>query len=331
MFCKDFSVGIAGLSFQSFGIMNNINQSDFRRLDLNLLLVFHALLQERSVTRAANRLFLGQPALSGALKRLRAAFGDELFVRTSHGMTPTPRAIELSRAIEPLLLSLQQALHSKPAFDPATAERVFRIGLSDALEIALMPPLMQRLSAEAPGIRLIARAADRTTARDLLDAAEIELALGVFTECAAWHRQRALFDWNFVCVYNPALVKARGKHLTLKEYLSHPHLLTSFGADLSGLVDELLQRKGLARRVVFSSRNFATSPFIVRQMAAITTVPTFAAGSWRDALGLAVSPLPFDSPGYAVSAMWPSVRDADPGLQWLIGLLTGTFGGKAFA
>ncbi|MDH6167505.1 LysR family transcriptional activator of mexEF-oprN operon [Variovorax boronicumulans] len=308
--------------------MDNINESDFRRLDLNLLLVFHALLHERSVTRAAQRLFIGQPALSGALKRLRAALGDELFVRTSHGMTPTPRALALARVIEPLLLSLQQALHAKPVFDPAKAERVFRIGLSDALEVALMPQLMQRLAVEAPGVRLIARAADRVSAPGMLDAAEIELAVGVFTDCATWHRQRALFDWHFVCVYNPALVKVRGKRVTLKEYLRHPHLLTSFSADLSGLVDELLREQGLARQVVFSSRNFATNPFIVRQMAAITTVPTFAAATWRDALGLAVSPLPFDTPSYAVSLLWAAAHDADLGLQWLLSLMDEVFGGK---
>lgn len=308
--------------------MDNINESDFRRLDLNLLLVFHALLHERSVTRAAQRLFIGQPALSGALKRLRAALGDTLFVRTSHGMTPTPRALELARVIEPLLLSLQQALHAKPVFDPARAERVFRIGLSDALEVALMPRLMQRLAAEAPGVRLIARAADRTTAPGMLDAAEIELAVGVFIDCAAWHRQRALFDWHFVCVYNPELVKSRSRRLTLKEYLRHPHLLTSFSADLSGLVDDLLREQGLARQVVFSSRNFATSPFIVRQMPAITTVPTFAAATWRDALGLAVSPLPFETPRYAVSLLWAAAHDGDLGLRWLVSLMGEVFGGK---
>ncbi|SFQ26641.1 LysR family transcriptional regulator [Variovorax sp. 770b2] len=308
--------------------MYNINEIDFRRLDLNLLLVFHALLHERSVTRAARRLFIGQPALSGALKRLRVALGDELFVRTSHGMTPTPRALELARVIEPLLLSLQQALHAKPAFDPAKAERVFRIGLSDALEVALMPQLMQRLAAEAPGVRLIARPADRANAPGMLDAAEIELAAGVFIDCATWHRQRALFDWHFVCVYNPDLVKVRGKRMTLKEYLRHPHLLTSFSADLSGLVDELLRAQGLARQVVFSSRNFATSPFIVRQMPSITTVPTFAAATWRDALGLAVSPLPFDSPSYQVSLLWTAAHDGDLGLQWLISLMHAVFAGK---
>jgi len=166
--------------------MVDIIETDFRNLDLNLLLVFHALLKERNVTRAAQRLFVGQPALSGALKRLRAAFDDELFVRTSHGMEPTPRALELARAIDPLLLSLQQAFHKRPSFDPATTERVFRVGLSDALEVAVMPGLMQRLSAVAPGVRLITHLTDRTRASTMLDAGELELAVGVFLEVPAW-------------------------------------------------------------------------------------------------------------------------------------------------
>ena len=126
-------------------------------------------------------------------------------------------------------------------------------------------------------------------------------------------------------------MKLRGGKITLAEYLRHPHLLTSFSADLSGLVDDLLREKGHTRKVVFSSRNFATSPFIVRQMPAITTVPTFAAATWRDALGLAVSPLPFETPAYEVSVLWAAAHDADPALQWLIGLVADAFGGKPVA
>lgn len=113
--------------------MTIIIENDFRHFDLNLLLTFRALFEERSVTRAAQRLFLGQPAVSGALKRLREAFGDELFVRTARGIAPTPRALELMRQIEPFLQSLHQVLTQPPVFDPASAQRVFRIGLSDSL------------------------------------------------------------------------------------------------------------------------------------------------------------------------------------------------------
>ena len=299
--------------------MMDINERDFRGLDLNLLLVLHALLKERNVTRAASRLFVGQPAVSGALKRLRHAFGDDLFVRTSHGMEPTPRALELAAAVGPLLGSLQQALAARPSFDPSTSERVFRIGLSDALEVALMPALMQRLAQTAPKARVISRVSDRPRSAALLDSGEVELAVGVLQDVPTWQRRRSLFDWTFVCVFNPQQVRVRAKRgITLAEYLRYPHVITSFDASLSGFIDDRLKERGLARRVVFSSPHFATSPLIVRQMPAITTVPTFIAATWRDALGLSVSPVPIDVPTYAVEASWTAANDGDAGLQWLI-------------
>ena len=308
----------------------NIIERDFRGVDLNLLLVFHALALERSVTRAARRLLIGQPAVSGALKRLRSTFADELFVRTSHGMKPTPRALELARCIDPLLLSLQQALKDKPGFDPSTAKRVFRVGLTDALEVALMPELMRRLAKIAPGVGLISRSTDAPRVSSMLDASEIELAVGVFRERAAWQRSRALFHWRFVCVFNPRLVKAHGKKLSMAQYLRYPHVLTSFTADLRGFIDEQLEKMGLERRVIFSSPNFATSPFIVQQMPAMTTVPTFIAGAWRDALDLEVRPLPFPVPEFEVTLLWTAANDGDAGLSWLISLFAETFTRKEF-
>ncbi|NML31362.1 LysR family transcriptional regulator [Paraburkholderia antibiotica] len=297
--------------------MDNIIENDFRRFDLNLLLTFRALLQERSVTRAAQRLFLGQPAVSGALKRLRETFGDELFVRTPQGMTPTPRALELARQIEPFLQSLHQALTQPPGFDPAHAQRVFRIGLSDSLEVLLMPEIMARLADKAPGVKLIARATDSTRAAAMLDEGAIELALGVFRECVPWQRRFPLFSWRFVSVYNPSLVRTRRKRLSMDEFLRHRHILTSFSAGLHGFIDERLEMQGVEREVVFSSSNFATSPFIVQRTAAIATVPDFIGRVWRDTLGLALSPLPFDVPGYEVSSMWAAAHDQDQGLAWL--------------
>jgi LysR family transcriptional regulator, mexEF-oprN operon transcriptional activator len=324
------SLGRKALSLKSFESMIDITGTDFRNFDLNLLLVFHALMRERSVTRAARRLFIGQPALSGALKRLRLAFADELFVRTSHGMEPTPRAIELARAIDPLLVMLQQAFHQRPSFDPVAAERVFRIGLSDALEVALMPEVMRRIASLAPGVRLISHLTDGRRASDMLDAGEIELAVGVFLEAPSWQRRRALFDWTFVCIYNPQQVKVTGATLSMEQYLAYPHLLTSFNADLHGFIDDQLEKLGHTRRVVLSSRNFATSPLIIRQMEAFTTVPTFVAGAWREALGLSVSKLPFDVPTHVVSLMWTNLNDADAGLAWLMTQFVALFSGKAF-
>jgi len=297
--------------------MPDIIENDFRNFDLNLLLTFRALLEERSVTRAAQRLFLGQPAVSGALKRLREAFNDPLFVRTSRGITPTLRALELARQIEPFLQSLHQVLTQPPVFDPASAQRVFRIGLSDSLEVLVTPEIMDRLTVAAPGVKLIARQTDSTRAAAMLDEGEIELAIGVFGDCAPWHRRRPLFQWRFVSVFNPRLVKTRRKRLSMEEFLRHRHVLTSFNASLQGFIDERLEMQGLKRDVVFSSANFATSPFIVRRTPAIATVPDFIGRVWRDALDLTMSPLPFEVPGYEVSLMWAAARDQDPGLAWL--------------
>jgi LysR family transcriptional activator of mexEF-oprN operon len=123
-----------------------------------------------------------------------------------------------------------------------------------------------------------------------------------------------------VCVFNPQLVKVK-RQLSLAQYLRYPHVITSFSADLRGFIDEQLEKRGLHRRVVFSSPNFATSPFIVQRMPALTTVPTFIAAAWRDALGLEVRPLPFPVPEFQVSLLWTAANEADAGLRWLRSVL----------
>ncbi|RQP23174.1 LysR family transcriptional regulator [Piscinibacter terrae] len=308
--------------------MQTIDERDFRKLDLNLLVVFIALLRERNVTRAAQRLFVGQPALSASLKRLREAFGDPLFVRTSHGMTPTPRALALGAAITPFLAGVRDALKHSATFDAAGSDRVFHVGLSDSLEIALMPALMQRLGKAAPGVRLVAHASDRRTSGAQLDAGEIELAIGVIHDVAPWQRLQPLFDWSFVCLFDARALGVRARRITLGQYLKHPHVITSFSAGLSGIVDEELQRLGHERHVVYSSPHFATSPYLVRTLPAITTVPEYIAASWRDTHGLTLSPLPFELPSYSVSLAWASAHDADPGLQWLRGQIEALFAAR---
>lgn len=306
--------------------MNNIITSDLRGLDLNLLLVFQALLEERSVTMVAKRLFLGQPAVSGALKRLRAAFSDELFIRTPKGMAPTARAFQLGESVQPLLRSLGQQLRNKSMFVPSTSDRVFRVGLSDSLEVVLMPQIVARIAEFAPGTKIISRFTDVKRVEAMLDAGEVELSIGVYPKCASWQRTKTLFRWDFVCIYNSRLVKTRRKKVSLEEYLRFPHVLTSFNADLRGGTDSRLDKLGVSRRVIFSSPGFATSPFIVQKIAAFATVPTFIAGEWRDALGLSVSPLPFAGPTFNVSLRWTAANDEDTGLAWLRSLFVEIYG-----
>ncbi|KRE97856.1 LysR family transcriptional regulator [Frateuria sp. Soil773] len=303
--------------------MDNIIERDLRRLDLNLLPVFHALMQERHVTRAAERLYLGQPAVSGALKRLRAAFGDPLFVRGRAGMEPTPRALELARQVDALLQGLHGALTANRPFEPQASSRVFRIGSSEAVGAALFPRLVRHLASEAPGVRLVTLDTDRHRVAAMLERNEIELALGMHDEGPGWLRQRPLFEWRFVCLYNAALIRPRRTKLDLREFLRHPHLLTSFKGELHGYIDEELAALGHARRVLFANPHFATNPFIVRDTAALVTVPDYIARIWSRDLGLAISPLPFPLPAHRVSATWKASMDGDAGLRWLVGTVAG--------
>jgi LysR family transcriptional activator of mexEF-oprN operon len=212
---------------KSIDFMINIIESDFRRLDLNLLLVFSALLRERSVTKAAQRLHVGQPALSASLARLRDFLGDELFVRTAAGMEPTARAEQLGIALKPLLEGLVQALLEPPVFEAAQSERTFTLGMSDILELALAPGLLALTTAEVPGVRLSLRAADQYDAPARLDAGELDLAIGTIEGTAARQRMLRLYEERFLCHYDPRRVHA-STPITLDEYLAVPHLLTSF-------------------------------------------------------------------------------------------------------
>lgn len=311
---------LGGLLFQLLIVMTSIIENDLRRFDLNLLLVFHALMKERHVTRAAERLFLGQPAVSGALKRLRAAFGDELFVRSRSGMEPTPRALELSRQIDTLLIGLHESMRVGQPFDARNSDRTFRVGVSEAIAVTLFPALFNKLAVEAPGVKLISLDTDCHRVSSMFERNEIEVAFGVFNECAPWQQQCALLDWRFVCLYNPALIRTRGETVSMREFLAHPHALTSFKGELRGFIDERLEALGKQRRVIFSNPHFATLPFIARDNPVFVTVPDYIARIWSRSLGLRISTLPFDTPTHQISALWKTAHQGDRGLRWLIGL-----------
>jgi Transcriptional regulator len=151
--------------------MQPINENDFSRIDLNLVIVLLVMFEVRSVTLAANRLYLGQPAVSAALKRLREMFNDALFVRTSQGMTPTPRAEQLVQQFAPLMQDLHRVIFTPQAFNPLQDSHTFRIGMSDWLEQWLMPDLLVELARSAPNIDINVVAADPWQAIPLIGAA----------------------------------------------------------------------------------------------------------------------------------------------------------------
>ncbi len=174
--------------------MTSIDHANLSRLDLNLLVAFDALLTERSVTRAAARIGLGQSAMSHNLARLRTLFGDELLTRGAEGMRPTPRALALADPVRVTLSQIQAAVLQREAFDPSTADRTFRIGLADSIEVAVIPSLLARLSAVAPAVSLRLRPIDRITILEELDTGKLDLGIGVFDQGQIHHKRRALYS-----------------------------------------------------------------------------------------------------------------------------------------
>ena len=302
----------------------NIDEAKFRRLDLNLLLVFSAMLRERSVTRAASKLFLGQPAVSAALSRLREATGDKLFVRGASGMEPTARALQLAEQLKPALESIEAAFFRPSDFDPATAEHTFRIRLSDSLEIALFPPLMERLHETAPGLRFSFRGWSSKQAREELDDGLIDLAIGVFDSDVPRYSRISLGVETFATIYNPALVPIEPP-LTLDDYVKYPHLLTSFSGDMTGIIDEMLDKAGgLKRTVLLSTPRFLGLPYYLQAAPYLASMPLAVAKLFARDFGLAISPTPLPVDSIEISVLWHARSDSDAALQWLIRELTRT-------
>lgn len=294
--------------------MIDIYDTEFRRADLNLLVVFAALMRERSVTRAAVALRLSQGAVSAALGRLRTLFDDELFTRTRTGVEPTPRAVELARRVEPALGLIHGAVTDGDRFDASTARRTFTLGMSDDLEAALLPPLLAATAA-LPGIRLAVRQASRNTVAGMLDRGEIDLGIAAAPAHGPEHRVAPLFTSGYSCLFDPRLLPLPTP-LSLTDYLAHPHLLVSYDGS-RGIVDDVLEARGLERRVTASTTHFAGAALHLAQVPALATVPDHAAARYAEALGLTVSEPPLPMPRYTVGSIWHGTRTAEPAHTWL--------------
>ncbi|XZN91831.1 MAG: LysR family transcriptional regulator [Microcoleus sp.] len=290
-------------------------------IDLNLLVVFDALMTERQVTRAGERIGLSQPATSNALARLRNLTQDELFVRSSGGLHPTPVAIALARQIQPALNQIQTALSPAQPFDPITSDRVFSIGMNDYVEFVLLPRLLEKLETIAPHVKIQVRAGDRQQSLALLDSGEIDLLCGLFPEQIAWHQEQLLFQEQFVCVCRrdrPSM----GDSISLQEYVSASHLLVSVQEDMVGRVDNLLAKQNLTRNIALSIPHFLVAPSILARTNLIATLAERVALEFAPSQNLKILPCPLPLKGFSVFMRWhQSTRDLVTH-AWLRALIT---------
>jgi LysR family transcriptional activator of mexEF-oprN operon len=277
-----------------------------RDLDLNLLRVFAVVAEAGSVTEAASRLYLTQPAVSAALRRLTTAVGAPLFVRQGRGLALTSRGERLRTTIHPHLQILVDAALAPAQFDPRTSDRTLRLGLSDAAEVWLLPRLLRVLATDAPGMRVIALPVQFRTVGAAL-AGGLDAAITVADVLPATIRRRPLFTGRFVCLYDPRHAKL-GK-LTERAYFAHEHVVVSYNGDLRGIVEDVRQRQ---RSIRCSVPSFANIGAIVEGSAYLATVPAMVAAQIRLVRpSLRTQELPFALGGVPTELLWPAPADDD--------------------
>lgn len=288
---------------------------DLRRIDLNLLVTLDVLLRDPSVTAAAQHLNLSQPAVSARLTRLRELFGDPLLVQRGRNLVPTPLAREIAPRLQRILAELGGVLQTGTAFDPATAERTFRIAASDDFHAAVSSRLIDLCRREAPNSRIALMTPPRDRVERMLYDGDIDLIMTIPSFTPAGAASETLYRERFVCAArrdHPALAGI----LDLDTYCRLPHLLVSpFGGGFHGHVDGILSELGRSRRVVASVSSFLIVPQILARSDLISTVPSRLTRLWAGQLAVAEPPL--EIAGYAIQAVWNPSADADKGLAWL--------------
>lgn len=286
-------------------------------LDLNLLFALDALLDEGSVTKAARRVGITQPAMSNALKRLRVALGDEVLVRAGSSMVPTPRAVELAGPVREALGTLQRALDSDSPFDPASATRTFRIASTDYAELVLLPGLVQLLRGRAPSVDLFVQPLEGDIPRSELEAGDLELAVGVFPDPPAGHVQQALFRDRFVCVVREGHPRVPRGGLDLDTYCKLDHILISPRVGGPGVVDHFLAREGRARRIALRVPHFLVAPLVVAKSDMVLTLASRVACQMAPVLGLRILQPPLELPTFTVRQIWHGRFRHDPAHRFL--------------
>ncbi len=297
---------------------------DLRNFDLNLLLVFNQLLLDKSVSVAADRLGITQPAVSNSLKRLRTALKDDLFLRTSKGMEPTPYAQHLAEPVLYALNALQSVLARRDSFDPLTSTRTFHLAMTDIGEIYFMPPLMERLSQLAPGIRMSTHRPNTGDLQNDMASGSVDLALGLQPNLQAGFFQRRLFQQRYVCVYRSGHPKARTP-MSLEMFSALEHVSVVAANTGHSEIDLLLDRAGVKRNIRLEVPHFVAVGHILHSTDMIATLPERFALRCQEPFDLVVSPHPVPLPEIAITLFWHGKYHRDPASLWLRQLIVDLF------
>lgn len=312
-----------------------LKRIDLSRVDLNLLVLFETVMEERHVARAADRLNLSPSAVSHGLGRLRRLLGDPLFLKTPRGVVPTARALELAEPIADVLARIRGVIESAAPFDPERSARRFTIGAPDAASAVFLPPLLAHLKQSAPHIgislrQLLLRQGETSPAvawRDALadlEARAMDIAIIPHTDFPARFARYTLYEEDFVIATrfgHPFLATP-----TLENYCAMPHLVVSQAGDPYGFVDILLGQRGLSRRVSLTVPNFMLALFVLANTELLGVMPRRFVMMHANKFGVASVNAPFSLGSHAMSLVVPKAALSDAGVAWLVVVLDGVCG-----
>ena len=300
-----------------------MNAMHIEKLDLNLLRLFDAVFQARSVSRAADALGLTQPAASHGLTRLRLLLGDALFTRTPGGVAPTPRAERLAVPVQAALAMLQQALAEPERFDPAASRKLFRIHMSDIGEGRFLPALMARLRELAPGVRVETMPLATGDIAGALDSGRVDFAFGFLPKVKDTQRAQLLKDRYIVLLRkgHPFAKRRRSGQALLEALQELDYVAVRTHADTL----RILQLLNLEDRVRLTTEHFMVLPAIVRATDLAVVMPRNIARGFAEEGGYAIVEPSFPLRDFTVSLHWSKRFEADPANHWLRQVITSLF------
>ena len=286
-------------------------------LDLNLLRVFNQLMIERRVSSVAESLGVTQPAVSNALKRLRSLLGDELFLRTAQGMQPTSLAEQLAEPIAYAIDTIRAAMNQQMAFDPATAQRNFALGMIDLGEMYFLPPLLARICEHAPGVTLTTVRSNNQSLKEDMETGRVDVSMGLLPQLQGSFFRQRLFRQRFVLAFRKGHPLEGRKAPTLAQFLACEHVVVISPGTGHGEVDRLMERKGIERKVRVTVPHFNAVANILRATDLVATLPIRMAEILGDTYNLTHATHPVMLPEVSIDIFWHARLHRDPANQWL--------------
>ena len=295
---------------------------NLKETDLNLFKAFDVIYTEKNLTKAGEVLGITQPAVSNALSRLREMFNDELFIRSSKGMLPTPVAQDIIGDIREALGLMNKTISQTDSFDPLTSEITFKVSIGDSSEYRLLPLLMKELTKQAPQITVESFLIPRKDTPLELSAGNVDFCIDPPVHSDLSLRHQKIYEDDYVLIVRKGHPITKKKKITMEDYLALSHMHVSNRKSGIGIVDMALNKLGLSRKISLRSQNFLVAPYVIeRSDMTITTTKCFAKHP-----GLEIIKLPFSIEPIVLLLYWHESKDNDPSNQWMRELMLKTYG-----